>query len=1214
MKKTLLAMGLGLMATVSVAQDKPTFPVKMGFENADRTDIYHCPFANHVGLSDFGDWVNPHQDVDSWTEQSEEAAMNGEYGFEAKNTGKLNPWDRGIKFANLPIEEGKSYRMSFWIKGTEGAVMKSYISKGVEQLDKSFVNPAGQAVYGANGENDYVLSGDWQHVSFVAFYHGAAPFNSWLTNTSWAGGATVGDNVPEELWAGAGINESNKDNTYRNFWGGVVPEYYFGIINVYDEGTFYIDDILIEENKTFNQATTNGQVIKLDFGYQTNIAALAGATKKGECLMLDKTQFTVKEGAKNIEVISAEAHVDGFVYLFLNDNIDDVESVKISYTPNEENPLKYGADKRPSNSSEDMAVLGFTDEPCYVDESIDAETHFSEAPELESAIPAENSFDLPSTTTTFTFKFDSSVDPGNSNAKMTDANGKEIATTIEAGEDEKTMVIKADAATLKNGKYSIEIEAGNEAGESAYFTYEFSIGATGFDPEVSSELLFDTNFEMDGSGTVPANGKMIANSDGVSTLNPGEGRGSGPRIFKFAEGGQVSTALYLRDWADGYYYEVGTREDEVVELQEGKNTIEILYFNWKENNQNLNVQVFSLDEEGNEVEMLAEETYTKTMNVNGSNNGVVIDGAPVETITLNMEETTRVGIRVKGTGEYMIGYIKVNSVPEIAGIESKTKLWKAIEEAYNFYWANDPVENERYDVKEFKALEDEINKYLDDGEPKDGWEKLGMTNAAEYDEAIANINAILKNAKDFKEVAGEYDKYRVEGGAIEQALNDKADSKYASLECYKTLKDTYETYKDKELTDLDELKTATSLLKNNLYMVKIMSGDKVKPNLDVIADWATPGKVGIPALTARIDMAVKTIEAMDPDYTEEEAEIMSKAMEALTDDDNIAEQLKRIAGKYYYKAMTNKDENFFAEKFAPYDEETGTGGEMLSDGTYDFSFFLKNPNVYVQSTSDSQSGNLESTNIGTEDEPEIVYSGSACPGWTISEGSGSWSIGWGDLSWSALNVDGEKIPAEAMFSNWGGNYTVSQTVKDLPAGLYVLKAGINERDTFQDDTYFFWQTSADIENLDRVQMVVPKTGQNWFTSNVSSARRDADFDEDGQEITTDEDGAPIEGAEDAEPIEILDGVLTIGAHAGANSHIFMNNFAIYLVGSSAEANYEKLAEDWANGIQTVKNAKLKSVAVYDLNGAQKMHATKGVNIVKRTYSDGSVKVSKYLVK
>lgn len=1184
------------------ASAQVTFPVKMGFEDADKSENFHCKFANTVGVSEFGDWVNP-QSVDNWIEQSKDDPKSGDYCFMAQNdVEKKNPWDRGFKLANLPIQDGKSYRMSFWLKGETGKVLKAYISKGVEQLDKSFINPKGTACYGLNGSDDYTISTDeWKHVAFVAYNHGAQPYNDVLANTSWMGGATVGDCVPQSLWEAAGINESNKDKSYRDFWGGTIPEIYFAIINLYDGGTFYVDDICIDEDVYFGQATYNRDVIKLDFGYNTNVSTLANAEKK-KCIFLDKTQFSVKDAnGAEAEIISVEGHSDGYVYIYLADG--DAEGATVSFTPNAECPLVYAGDKRPTNDYDnDMKVLGFTNEPTYEDSSIEAEMIFTTLPTLVSSVPEDGSFDLDGSLSEFTLIFDAAVDPANSIIKLIDEKEKETDLTVSQGADEKTLVAKTDGSKLKNGKYILNIEAGNEAGDANFYDLTFSIGATGFDPNSSTETMFEAAFDEDGDNTAPKRGTMVSGDEGGTNMTPGEGRGSGPRVFNT---GSVSE-LYLRDWSgSNYYYEIGTRADELLTLSPGTNKVSFKYAMWKEGTMNLNVQVFAVDEEGNATdEIIAEETFTENVNTNGDK--AAFANAPVGELKFDIETEGNYGIRFKGTGEYLIGDIEVIYVPNIAGIEYKTKLWNAVVKAYEYYCEVDPQENARYDEKEFDELLKLIEKYANttDSEPAD-WTALGMTSPSDYENATAAVNEALKTAQEFKTYVDEYDAYRMEGGTVDQALAKYADTKYASLKYYTVLKETYEKYKDQALTDLDELKSATNTLKDNLYLLKMACGTGVSLTDYHELSWELVGKVGIPALTARIDMAYATIESMNPDYTDEEAAVMMAVPEAMTDDDNLAESLKKIATKYYYTAMTDDAtaKSFFEAQYADIDEE-GNGGEQLSDGTYNFSFFLKNPNIYIQTspTKNNPASSLDQTNIGTEEEPEYIYSGAACPGWVVSDGTGGYSNGWGSLAWN------EEIAEEAMFSNWGGAFTVSQMIEDLPAGLYVLKAGITERNETSSATdaesAFFWQTSSDEEP---VTMMIPSSGQSWKTENISSARREAEFDETGNEVVDEEAGASA----DADPIEILDGNLVIGAHAGPDSHVFINNFSIYLVGKSATYDYKK---GLADGIENAINDNSYTVAVYDLNGRRIVRATKGVNIVKRTYSNGRVVTSKVLVK
>lgn len=1176
MKKALLSLGLGLLATAASAQ--VSFPVRIGFENADKSALYHSKYANNVGLSEFGDWVNPHQDTDVWTEQAQGEQKNGDYCFMAQNTDKLNPWDRGFKLANLPIKENTPYRMSFWVKGTEGNVITAWLSKGVEQLDKSMISSSNSGEYGINQK---VMSGEWEHMSFVAFYENPTPYNNWLANTSWAGGAIVGDNIPESLWEGAGVNDSNKDKTYRDFFNNAVPEEFFAIVNMFDGGTYLLDDICIEEGVYFNQATGNLNVIRLDFGYDTNIKTLVAATKKGQCLMLDKEQFSVA-GA---EISSVEAHADGFVYIFLEDAIP--ANATVSFTPNDECPLEYAGNRQPtSDFTQTIKVKGFQNEVIYDDETIDVETHNTALPEMDSCYPENGSFDLPETTNTFTFIFDTPVDPAGSIATLEGESGTIGELELSNGADEKTLVAKYNG-NLKKGSYTIKMEVANNAGDAQFYddetnpAYKFSIGATGFDPDLSSEVIFDAKFDECDNNTVPKQGRLTF---GGGVLTPGEGRGSGARLFTdFAEGGQFTAALYSRDWDGDGQYEIGLGE-EVVELSEGTHKLSFTWAQWKDGATIADVSIFKVSEEGEESEIVWKNdgAYTGAVNVNGGKGAV--SGAHDIAVKFDVEEPGRYGVRFKGTGEWMIANVVIEYVPNIAGIDSKTKLYKSYLAALTRY--EDTCDTERYNEKDMETLYSLIQKYED----FDKWStELGMTAPSQYTAAAKELDDATLSLNEFIVLVDQYDKLRVADGDIQTMLDEYAENKVAKLQCYADLKAAFEEYKDKALTDKEELKAAYAALNDNMIMVKNMNGVNLRTSGGV-------GMTGIPAYTYTIDLAINFIESTGIELSDEEKAIVEAGKNALTDDDVVLGQLRKVATNVYYKAMSNEEtaNAFFASKDV-LDED----GEVIDQtaGIYDFSFFLKNPNIYIQTTQEQIAQSLEEINLGTEDEPFNVYAGPACPGWTFSEigGWSTWSTGWTDYKNAAY-------PVEAMASNWGGTYTISQSIENLPAGLYILKGGVSERDAFHDDSYFFWQTSADD---DIVILPVPNNGQSFPNLNMSSARINGNWVE-GNESYEEGEEAPAD-----ELLEILDGKLTIGAHAGAtDSHIFINSFQIQLVGKSAAYDYAKGYTDDIKNVQS----KLSNVTVYDINGRQMVRATKGVNIVKRTYSDGSVKVDKYIVK
>ena len=173
-----------------------------------------------------------------------------------------------------------------------------------------------------------------------------------------------------------------------------------------------------------------------------------------------------------------------------------------------------------------------------------------------------------------------------------------------------------------------------------------------------------------------------------------------------------------------------------------------------------------------------------------------------------------------------------------------------------------------------------------------------------------------------------------------------------------------------------------------------------------------------------------------------------------------------------------------------------------------------------------------------------------------------------------------------MFSNWSGSFTVSQTIEDLPAGVYTLKAGYGERygesdiTWDMDESYFFASSTALGE--DTAKVTAPSVGQAF----------------------------PIDNCELTDVV-VTDGKLTLGVVAGQSSHVFFNEVKLFITNAATGFDYGKAYEEVAAGIEpTAKTAKVRSVALFDLNGKRIPTAKKGVVIVKKYMSDGTVKTEK----
>jgi hypothetical protein len=86
--------------------------------------------------------------------------------------------------------------------------------------------------------------------------------------------------------------------------------------------------------------------------------------------------------------------------------------------------------------------------------------------------------------------------------------------------------------------------------------------------------------------------------------------------------------------------------------------------------------------------------------------------------------------------------------------------------------------------------------------------------------------------------------------------------------------------------------------------------------------------------------------------------------------------------------------------------------------------------------------------------------------------------------------------------------------------------------------------------------------------------------------------------------------------ASDNGQYFFDKVKIYLTGKAVGFDYAKALDDLA-GIETLEGtpaAKVRAIELFDLNGRRVMKAQKGLNIVKKVMSDGSVKTEKVIVK
>ena len=531
MKKFNFLIALGLMATASMQAQ--TTVARLGFEVGD--EKYTTEGALTPGGT-FGDWVNVKAE-DYWEEPSTDDPKSGEYCLVAKNGSTAGQtWDRGFKIGNLTIKENTPYRVSFWIKadpdfiddnGVEkSSCLTSWLSQGIENYEKSFCTPT-NANYGVQMTSG--LTGDWQHISFVSYYTNADVLNNVIKDQSWVGNA-----VYPEAFGGDGVE------TYAQHFAGQLPSVFHVIINMYSPVNYSLDDIVVEEGVTFNEATFMEDVIKLDFGYPTNIAALAKANNNS--FSLDPSCVSVTSNGTAVPVEFVEGKSDGFLYIFLEGTtLEPDAEVRVSFTPAADCPIVYNTDRRPSADTEgEMPVLGFSNELAYPVDNIEAIPSSWSPAKLLSTDPENDAFEIEAASlskVTFQFDMEVSLDYASATIEKNGFTTPIPVSSLSLSEDKTAVYVSTTGLNLTDGDYTIEL-AGveNVMGVPCEGSQKVSFSVGEDKTGGSSESVYSTNetFAATANGTFPVG--WVANDN--ETIHE-YGLTEGGEIWNYNWGGNI---------------------------------------------------------------------------------------------------------------------------------------------------------------------------------------------------------------------------------------------------------------------------------------------------------------------------------------------------------------------------------------------------------------------------------------------------------------------------------------------------------------------------------------------------------------------------------------------------------------------------------------------------------------------------------------------------
>lgn len=481
------------------------------------------------------------------------------------------------------IKDNTSYRVSYRVKANSTANSELFVVRGIDYNDVRW-----QYWNGAKGDQTVAISDFnpevWTNASGVFFY---------LT-----------DSLME-------ATAKERAGWWTNAWGHAEGIYQPNIHRMQawfktENSEYYVDDIKLFKSY-IGGAESNQDIIRVNFGYQTNGATLAAATPFGAIDLLEgleESEYSKVvsltgywEGkAENIPVRWAEFQQDGYLYVWAK--LEDVESgaedlTEDSYDSifmtfnNVNKDFVYNGKVYPNALDEEYSktkvVLGFQNELVLPTERAFSVTSITQQPPtFVSVEPESGSFNLTlAEDKVFKFKFSKPVYIGEegANIRLEGAgldDGKELV--LAQDPDDENGVIATLPASIKelNGDYQmiiscIAVEKGAQTAEPVSLTYTYG-DATG---QAMVEYLNSDWWLKLGAGTIPL-GWTVTDGDGTKVgdsyidadgtaqnvttftgsrmlVNDGD-HTYATSLYLAARAASVGTASYTIDLPAGAYY------------------------------------------------------------------------------------------------------------------------------------------------------------------------------------------------------------------------------------------------------------------------------------------------------------------------------------------------------------------------------------------------------------------------------------------------------------------------------------------------------------------------------------------------------------------------------------------------------------------------------------------------------------------------------------
>ncbi len=1165
-------------------------------------------------LASRGDLVNVTKDNDGQhaIEFENMGAKGGEYYLTYKAdtvggaTSDCNDYEANIFVRGLPIKDNTSYRLSYYVKASAAVGhLQTDVLRGWYNSEKPF-SMAGESSAGTFVGSKKDFSTDrWERVTMMTYYLNDSVANHYMYQQGYYWG---------DAWKKV-IN--NKTYNYIK-----QPDTYFVRFSFRTPGvTYYVDDIALTESWIAG-AEYNGQVMRVDFGYDTNMAEICEAdplkSKKLPYEYFDLVGYYYEnEGDEEwieevLPIYGAEYHNDGYLYIWLDEDVtfDGLDSVGLNFrNPGAETglQLKYDGTLYPMALDTNWVNAGkivpdFSSEPAFYNPEISATSQDMMPPLVQSLEPVAGSFTLDSNSREIKVTFNKTT-YAVLNCKDTEEKGVMAKLTgsgvsefwIPTAYDEETFTVTfsrqaKDTAPL-NGDYTFEVyqmRAVSFGEEGEDYSCIYSFGELGDAPKFMAKLDFSGYNKGD---VVP--GIVFDRAKNIAEVT--EFQGLFEKALKFGAFGASGLDSSTGGQKISYTFNVTEAGDWYVNY----GTSGCLKNSW---NDGARMVVSIVDAEGTNI-----YTYDEGGTNNKPSEGGMVDSVDVQSTLVNFP----------AAGEYTVSFALPNELSmggswghqggrilyyfEVCSQQTYGRAWNYIA-AFNLSLANAQAtiaKAEANTIYTGAALE-ALKAFVADNE-----DFISKSPVA-YNEMNASFAAEIGKMNTRMSIVDAY--YAAYDATKVLVDSMKAIDGYKDLAAVATASASLAANKDLNVVPLtdDEIKALTDQFNAETKAINdrctaIADFQKaLEAALTVIEDNAETAYVEFDeykalqkAYNENKDLAVYTV-------TDEElanaTKLLSDSTIAIQGKVNsipiLTAQVKGLAqlATTLQVSWGAVDAEELAAQLAAETEDNqklagvyqlaikaaieGIFAEASIEESINMTNFIQNAGFYTTTTSSS-------INKGSD----------VLPGWNITTSSGATSgsqYGSGNITADAS----APVKDTYLAMNWNSGITVSQELVNLPAGIYTLGVGYQSESPF--GGYVL------VEQFDADNNKIQTDTLNWSGSGYSHASPAANQFLDSLAIT----GAVT---------KITSVASTTSGWAVQDNWSLTLDARIegYDYAAAAAASQAALGEAYTGVNAIVTPSK---VEFYNLNGMQVTEPNKGVNIRISTGANGQRVIEKVLIK